>query len=83
MSPMIVNPSNGWIRLVAGALVIVLAIWSPSHGQETHEAGKAIRVTRLTEDGGHLAWHPQEDLVAFDRMNGEGYFQPWLMHPSR
>lgn len=65
--------------LVAGAIAIVFAIAVPTLGWTADEQDKIARVTVLTEDGGHLAWHPTEDLIAFDRIDSKGYFRPWLM----
>jgi Tol biopolymer transport system component len=46
-------------------------------------AGKkssAIRV--LTPDGGHLAWSHKNNIIAFDRLGKDGYFDLWLMNPD-
>lgn len=73
------NKPNGWVSLVAGLIAAVFAMVLPVLGQAADRHDKIVRVTVLTEDGGHLAWHPKEDLIAFDRIDSEGYFRPWLM----
>jgi Tol biopolymer transport system component len=73
------NKPNGWVSLVVGSMAIVFAIAPPALGWTAGGHDNVARVTVLTEDGGHLAWHPKEDLIAFDRIDSEGYFRPWLM----
>jgi len=69
------NKPIGRVRLVAGLMAVAIAIAMPALGRTS----EVVRVTVLTEDGGHLAWHPTEDLIAFDRLDSRGYFRPWLM----
>jgi hypothetical protein len=64
------------ISVVVGILAAVLAMAMPVLGETQDGQAKHATVTVLTEDGGHLAWHPKEDLIAFDRMDSRGYFRP-------
>jgi hypothetical protein len=64
------------ISVVVGILAAVLAMAMPALGGTTDGQGKRATVPVLTEDGGLLAWHPKEDLIAFDRLDRRGYFRP-------
>jgi Tol biopolymer transport system component len=70
------------IILAAALMGAAAAAAMPAHGAPSDTQSREVKVTVLTEDGGHLAWHPREDLIAFDRMDGRGYFRPWLMQPD-
>jgi Tol biopolymer transport system component len=60
-------------------MAAVFGILMPGSVGTSDGHGNVVRVTVLTENGGHLAWHPKEDLIAFDRLDSRGYFRPWLM----
>lgn len=75
----IMSKSIGSVCLVAGIFVSVLLVAMPDCGGASDAYGQAVRVVVLTEDGGHLDWHPREDLIAFDRRESSGYFRLWLM----
>ena len=36
----------------------------------------------LTEKGGHLAWSQKTNIIAFDRLGSDGYFDLWIMNPD-
>ncbi len=38
-----------------------------------------IEIKTLTENGGHLAWNKKNNLIAFDRLGSDGYFDLWIM----
>jgi Tol biopolymer transport system component len=50
------------------------------------EAGRtsapATRITTLTENGGRLDWSAKNNLIAFDRRIGDGYFDIYTMTPG-
>ncbi len=41
-----------------------------------------VEVTVLTEDGGRVDWSAALDLVAFDRLGEDGFFDVWTMRPD-
>lgn len=42
----------------------------------------ATEVAVLTEDGGRVDWSAALDLVAFDRLGEDGFFDVWTMRPD-
>jgi Tol biopolymer transport system component len=79
MHDAVMNQPNGWVRFAAGLIAAMFAMTLPAFGRASDGQSKFAQVTVLTENGGHLDWHPKEDLVVFDRMDSKGYFRPWLM----
>jgi len=73
------NKFKGWVKFFADLLAAMFVFALVVLGWTSDGSGKEVRVTVLTENGGHLAWHPKEDLIAFDRIESKGYFRPWLM----
>jgi hypothetical protein len=65
----VMNKSNSRVSLAAGLMAAVFAIVTPAPGGTSDGHGEVARVTVLTENGGHVAWHPKEDLIAFDRLD--------------
>ena len=43
---------------------------------------KAAKIRIITEDGGHLAWHPKGGKILFDRIGNDGWFDLWEMNPD-
>ena len=41
-----------------------------------------VGITILTEDGGRVDWSHKHNLIAFDRMGSDGYFDIWVMKPD-
>ena len=73
-----------WIWLCFFAVIIACSVSSEVHSPKLSvPAGKDMAGVRiLTPDGGRLSWSRKSNIIAFDRLGRDGYFDLWLMNPD-
>ncbi len=75
------------LALIAAACFLVtnhaaVAAAQRNSGSPHPPSGPATHITTLTEDGGRLDWSARLNLIAFDRMGRDGYFDVYTMTPE-
>jgi Tol biopolymer transport system component len=72
----------GWCLLLGAWLVATPPVDAQRQDDRRSVKASPARITTVIENGGRLDWSPRNNLIAYDRRLGDGYFEIYTATPQ-